>query len=152
MQGCIHWLLLGLLPGFEPRYAAPLLLRCMGAPGVFLAAAEAAALAAALAAVADRLWGLLLSAAAALPPLRVLVARLESARRSAGRMVERYELLGLALFVAAPVPVTGIYTGAVAAALLGLPRRRAAAALAAGGVASVLATSLAAGGAGRLLG
>jgi uncharacterized membrane protein len=46
--------------------------------------------------------------------------------------VERYELLGLAIFVAIPLPGTGAYAGTLLAWLLGLPRRRAAAAIALG--------------------
>ncbi len=46
--------------------------------------------------------------------------------------VQRYELLGLALFVAVPLPGTGAYAGALLAWLLGLPRVGAWAAIAAG--------------------
>ncbi len=145
MQGCLHWLLLGLLPGLEPRYAVLGLQRCLGDTviAVALAAAEAAVLAAVLALLVEHLWGLLLRLAGRLPWLRGLVARVEAAR---SRVEQRAQGIGaeaaLALFVAAPLPVTGIYTGAAVALLLGVPRRRAAAALAAGGVASVLITGL----------
>ncbi len=37
-----------------------------------------------------------------------------------GRIVERYERIGLALFVAIPLPVTGAWTGSLAAVLFGL--------------------------------
>jgi uncharacterized membrane protein len=37
-----------------------------------------------------------------------------------GKVVERYERIGLALFVAIPLPVTGAWTGSVAAVLFGL--------------------------------
>ncbi len=40
------------------------------------------------------------------------------------RAVERYEAIGLILFVAIPLPVTGAWTGSVAAYLFGLPMRR----------------------------
>jgi len=40
-----------------------------------------------------------------------------------GAMIERYEALGLVLFVAIPLPVTGGWTGAVAAFLFGIRRR-----------------------------
>ncbi len=145
MQGCLHWLLLGLLPGLEPRYAVLGLQRCLGdtVVAVALAAAEAAVLAAALALLVEHLLGLLLRLAGRLPRLRRLVARVEAAR---SRVEQRAQGIGaeaaLALFVAAPLPVTGIYTGAAVALLLGMPRRRAAAALAAGGIASVLITGL----------
>jgi uncharacterized membrane protein len=37
-----------------------------------------------------------------------------------GRMIEKYERIGLALFVAVPLPVTGAWTGSLVAVLLGL--------------------------------
>jgi len=40
--------------------------------------------------------------------------------RRRGRVIERYERIGLALFVAVPLPFTGAWTGALAAVLLGL--------------------------------
>ena len=40
--------------------------------------------------------------------------------RKRGRIVERYERIGLALFVAIPLPVTGAWTGSLAAVLFGL--------------------------------
>ncbi len=45
------------------------------------------------------------------------------ARRRAGSSIERYEALGLALFVAVPLPMTGAWTGCVAAYLFGIPER-----------------------------
>ncbi len=52
--------------------------------------------------------------------------------RRKGRLVERFEAVGLALFVAVPLPVTGGWTGAVAAFVFGVRRRLALAALLAG--------------------
>ena len=40
--------------------------------------------------------------------------------RRRGKIVERYEALGLVLFVAIPLPVTGAWTGTVAAFLFGV--------------------------------
>lgn len=40
--------------------------------------------------------------------------------RRKGKMVERYEWLGLMVFVAIPLPLTGAWTGAILAVLLGL--------------------------------
>ena len=45
--------------------------------------------------------------------------------RKRGRVVERYERIGLALFVAIPLPVTGAWTGSLAAVLFGLKFRHA---------------------------
>ena len=40
--------------------------------------------------------------------------------RQRGRTIERYEKIGLALFVAIPLPMTGAWTGSIAAFLFGL--------------------------------
>jgi uncharacterized membrane protein len=45
--------------------------------------------------------------------------------RKRGRMIERYEVLGLILFVAIPLPITGAWTGAVAAFIFGIPLKHA---------------------------
>ena len=45
--------------------------------------------------------------------------------RRRGRMIERYERVGLVLFVAIPLPITGAWTGSIAAVLLGMSFRRA---------------------------
>ena len=39
--------------------------------------------------------------------------------RRRGKIVERYERIGLALFVAIPLPITGAWTGSILAVLLG---------------------------------
>ncbi len=43
--------------------------------------------------------------------------------RRQGKTIERYERIGLTLFVAIPLPVTGAWTGSIAAFLLGLKFR-----------------------------
>jgi len=43
--------------------------------------------------------------------------------RRRGTMIERFEALGLAMFVAIPLPVTGAWTGCVAAFLFKIPIR-----------------------------
>ena len=40
--------------------------------------------------------------------------------RKRGKVVERYERIGLVLFVAIPLPITGAWTGSLAAVLFGL--------------------------------
>ncbi len=52
--------------------------------------------------------------------------------RRRGTVVERYEALGLMIFVAIPLPVTGAWTGTVAALLFGIPFRKALLAISAG--------------------
>jgi uncharacterized membrane protein len=49
-----------------------------------------------------------------------------------GKLVERYESIGLTIFVAIPFPLTGAWTGAILAFLLGLPFWRAFIAIAIG--------------------
>jgi len=43
--------------------------------------------------------------------------------RRKGKLIERFEVLGLILFVAIPLPVTGAWTGSLAAFLFGVRRR-----------------------------
>lgn len=47
----------------------------------------------------------------------------DRARRRAGSSIEKYEALGLAVFVAIPLPMTGAWSGCVAAYLFGIPAR-----------------------------
>lgn len=62
----------------------------------------------------------------------------ERARRRASRYTDKYGLLGLAIFVAIPLPATGIWTGAIAAFLLGMSPRSIRIGLLAGGTISVV--------------
>ena len=50
---------------------------------------------------------------------RILDWLFERTRRR-GKIIERYERIGLVLFVAIPLPVTGAWTGSLAAVLFGL--------------------------------
>ena len=134
--------LTGLLPAFEPRYALPLLAAEIGfVPAFMIAAVEAVLLSLLLPSVAQRAWSLLLAYSGRFRVLDILIARIEAARRKARRLTSKYGLLGLALFVAVPLPITGIYTGAVVSVLLGIDANRARAALAVGGIASLALTS-----------
>lgn len=73
--------------------------------------------------------------------------QVDRVRRSGARLVERYELLGLTLFVAVPLPGTGAYSGVLLAWLLGMDRRSSMVAIAAGVVLAGIAVTLIAGGA-----
>lgn len=80
----------------------------------------------------------------------------ERARRRAGSSIERYEALGLAVFVAIPLPMTGAWSGCVAACLFGIPKRLALPSIAlgvalAGAIVTLIMTGALAG-AGFLLG
>ena len=59
------------------------------------------------------------------PRLNALVDRLEKKAHLKGKKVTRYKYIGLWLFVAIPLPGTGAWTGALIAALLDMPLRRA---------------------------
>jgi len=43
--------------------------------------------------------------------------------RRRGKMIERFEIIGLILFVAIPLPITGAWTGSLAAFLFGVRKR-----------------------------
>ena len=60
-----------------------------------------------------------------LPRLNHLVDRLEHKAHLKGRKVSKYQYLGLMIFVAIPLPGTGGWTGALAAAFLDMPLRKA---------------------------
>ena len=60
-----------------------------------------------------------------MPRLNALVDRLEQKAHLKGRRVTKYKYLGLLLFVAIPLPGTGAWTGALAAAFLDMPLRKA---------------------------
>ena len=50
---------------------------------------------------------------------------LEGRTRRRGKVVERYKRIGLALFVAIPFPITGAWTGSLAATIFGIKFRHA---------------------------
>ena len=56
----------------------------------------------------------------------------ERTRKRASKSLEHYEILGLCLFVAIPLPVTGAWTGAIIAYLFDLDKKRAFCAITAG--------------------
>lgn len=60
-----------------------------------------------------------------LPKLDHIVDKLEKKAHLKGQKVSRYKYLGLLIFVAIPLPGTGAWTGALAAAFLDMPLRKA---------------------------
>lgn len=60
-----------------------------------------------------------------LPVLDHIVNQLERKAHLKGRVVSKYKYLGLMIFVSIPLPGTGGWTGALAAAFLDMPLRRA---------------------------
>ena len=77
-----------------------------------------------------------------LPRLNSLVDALERKAHLKGRRVNKYKYLGLAIFVAIPLPGTGAWTGSLAAAFLDMPLRKALPSVIAGVVAAGLAISI----------
>lgn len=67
-----------------------------------------------------------------MPRLDGLVDALERKAHLKGRKVSKYKYLGLMIFVAIPLPGTGGWTGALAAAFLDMPLRKALPSIAAG--------------------
>ena len=60
-----------------------------------------------------------------LPSLNGLVDKLEKKAHLKGKRVQKYQYLGLWLFVAIPLPGTGAWTGSLAAAFLGMRLKKA---------------------------
>lgn len=77
-----------------------------------------------------------------LPRFNGVVDALERKAHLKGTTVNRYKYLGLAIFVAIPLPGTGAWTGALVAAFLDMPLRRAMPSIAAGVLVAGLAISL----------
>ncbi len=70
-----------------------------------------------------------------LPPIRRRVELVERMFRWSVRRAKKHQnlsLVGLALFVGVPLPLTGAYTGSLIAYIVGLDRKRAALAISAG--------------------
>ena len=59
------------------------------------------------------------------PRLNGLVDRLETKAHLKGKRVQKYQYLGLWLFVSIPLPGTGAWTGSLAAAFLGMRLKKA---------------------------
>ena len=126
--------LLGLAPGFEARYSVPLCIAIGGSIPLCVAAGLAAA--AVLSVLLPAAGGKLV---ARIPPLEARARRV--AERIRGRWEKAVEV-GLALFVAAPLPATGVWSGAAVSVVLGLEARKASVALLIGAAASIAATTV----------
>ncbi|WP_148678991.1 small multi-drug export protein [Aeropyrum pernix] len=144
--------LAALTPGVEPRYALLVGL------GLGLGLLESLALSAAGVLVlglllytaidtVDRLMEALCSRKRlGVNPGCIYLALRSSAARRAGGYVERYGWAGLIVFIAIPLPATGMYSGALAAALLGIRGPRLLASLLLGGYLSLAITAVVGGG------
>jgi len=139
--------LLSLTPTFEARYAIvlgmgmglnPLVCAALCASATLLLAA---CLTAAMRLIDELVKRLGESGSRVGSAIYSLYARIvEGVSRRARRYVEKWGVVGIALFVAVPVPATGVWSGAVASYVLGLRGARAFAALALGGLASMALT------------
>lgn len=77
---------------------------------------------------------------------RLIRAGVEEIRRRGRRYVDKWGVLGVAIYVSLPLPGPGVYSGAILAWLFGLPRRQAIAALALGVlVSAILVTAISTG-------
>ncbi len=142
-------LAVSLAPGLEPRYAVALALAmglgysesvAIGLAGVALLAVALTVAVEAVMSASRRACVLWESRA---NPACIYISSVERSRSKLKRYLDTWGVIGLALFVAIPLPATGMYTGAAAAALLGLKGARLAAALAAGGAVSVVIVAVA---------
>lgn len=77
-----------------------------------------------------------------LPRFNGVVDQLEQKAHLKGKMVAKYKYLGLAIFVAIPLPGTGAWTGALAAAFLDMPLRSAIPSIVAGVLVAGIAISI----------
>jgi uncharacterized membrane protein len=158
VQKLVYIYILSLLPSIEGRYAL-LTGVGLGAPPLAsfavatLGVATLSALLPSALPLVDRLAQRLTGSRAPVDRLAQLYLRyVESARRRVSRYADTYGALGLVVFVAIPLPATGVWTGSIAAHVLGLKRSRAVAALLAGGLLSNVLALLAAYGLLGLLG
>ena len=112
----LHAILLGAAPVSEVRGAVIYALG-INEPWLIAPAALANVL---VAVVMIALWGLI--------PIErigrfIIGKRLHAKLEEASRKYEHYGVLGLALFIGIPLPVTGVYTGVLVGKILGLPTR-----------------------------
>lgn len=78
-----------------------------------------------------------------IPALDRFIRRLEDRAMSHRKLIDKWEIWGLVIFVGIPLPGTGIWTGALLAALLDLRLKRALPALALGNaIAGILIAAL----------
>ncbi len=76
------------------------------------------------------------------PVIRTAFDVLERNARKKKAALERWEALGLFLFVAVPLPMTGVWTGTVAAAIIGIDMQYALLSIALGSVVSGIIVAL----------
>jgi len=73
---------------------------------------------------------------------RLYLKYVERVRKKAHPYVEKWGFLGLVVFVAIPLPGTGVWTGSLAAYIFGIKKRKTILALIIGGLLSIMITLL----------
>lgn len=146
MDGMLEVFLLSLLPTFEGRYAIvygigrgyPLSSTLiMASIGVILLSLTLPL----LLPLID--WIMLKLEETSLGKFAELYLRyVERVRKKAHPYVEKWGFLGLVVFVAIPLPGTGVWTGSLAAYIFGIEKRKAISALIIGGLLSIMITLL----------
>ncbi|ASJ12616.1 COG2426 family protein [Thermococcus thioreducens] len=146
MNGFLEVFLLSLVPTFEGRYAIvygigrgyPLWETLLSASlGVLLLSLVLPALLPYI----DRLM-LWLEGTFLRKVAHLYLYYVERVRKKAHPYVERWGFIGLTIFVAIPLPGTGVWTGALAAYILGIEKRQTVPALILGGLLSMAITLL----------
>jgi len=129
-----------LMPGFEGRYAIVVAISLSLDPLISFAVVMIASIVLAvtlayLVSIVDELLNRIAGRGGLIGKLASsYLQRVNSMRSKVSVHVKKYGVIGLALFVAIPLPVTGIWTGALIAYLLGLRRRHSIVALIIGGL------------------
>ncbi len=150
VQPILYVFILSLAPSFEGRYAI-LVGAKLGLPpleALIAASLGILVLSTTLPLVlpsADRLAARLAEGSARMVSglARRYLSYVERVRARARPYVEKYGFLGLSVFVAIPLPGTGVWTGAIAGYILGIPKKRLMLALLVGGLASNILSFLA---------
>ena len=139
--------LLSLIPSFEGRYA--LLVGIASGLDPLISFAAASAGITVLALVLPNILAYIDEVARALGKSRYNILSKASelylryvgnVRRRVRRYVDKYGALGLIMFVAVPLPATGVWTGSLGAYILGMSKKRAMISLLIGGIASNIIT------------
>ncbi|HDG63964.1 ligand-binding protein SH3 [Thermococci archaeon] len=146
MDGMLEIFLLSLVPTFEGRYAIVYGIgRGYSIPGtLIMASLGILVLSLVLPIVLPVIdWVMLKLEGTSLRKFAELYLRyIGRVRRKAHPYVERWGFLGLVVFVAIPLPGTGVWTGSLAAYIFGIEKREAILALIIGGLLSIVITLL----------
>ena len=135
----LYFLFMGLLPSIEPRYAVPacILVNSSFPTCVVIGIVDVVLLSIALAYAMTLLDSVLQH----LPILSHLYKKYLDRVRKQAMKFKQASITMLTIFVAAPLPGTGIWTGALLAYLLGLKRKDTLMVLLAGGLLSLTITT-----------